>query len=178
MTEQEAFAGLQQKNPAAMKWVFTEYRQPFLAWAIRTLGCSSQDADDLYDESLITLFYNAEKGNLTVLRVKLKTYLFAIGKNKWRSLEAGRRRERRLPPPDVTGQEESEREANEQRVRSALVQLEHRCRTMLEMRYYLDFSFDEIAEALHYRSGDVVRNLITRCRQKLRQLYFALDNDK
>jgi RNA polymerase sigma factor (sigma-70 family) len=178
MTDQKAFAGLQQKDPAAMKWVFETYRRPFLAWAPYALSCSPQDAEDLYDESLITLFHNAATGNLTVLSAKLKTYLFAIGKNKWRSLETRRRREQLLPPSDAVEPEESDVEANEERVRVALAQMEHPCKTMLEMRYYLDISFEDIAEALSYRSGDVVRNLMTRCRKKLRELYSKPDNNK
>ena len=60
-------------------------------------------------------------------------------------------------------------------VRKAINQLDIKCREMMTYRYILGWEdYNDIAEATGKNNGDVVRNLISRCRKRFREQYVQL----
>jgi RNA polymerase sigma-70 factor (ECF subfamily) len=110
---------------------------------------------------------------LVKLTSDLKTYLFAIGKNKIRELrDAGRRfrdmQERYEIPEDENKQE---KELLFEQLELSLEALGDPCKRILELYYYYKKSLIEIADMLEYKNTDTVKNLKYKCLGRLRKLY-------
>ncbi len=181
MTEEEAFELLKKGDEKGLKFVYTKNRSKCVSWAVKHLvyqsdnqeayKCSLDEARELFQEAITILAENVYYGRLTELRVAFSTYIIATMKNLWRSRH--RRKEWHLlpeveiPAPEVDDQ----LEALQNRIREALNKLDEACRAMLTLRYFNQFSYEDIALVLNYKNGAVVRNLIARCRSKFRDLF-------
>src|SRR6478736_7617851 len=58
------------------------YRSEFVGWASINYQCDKEEARDIYQASVIALYDNIINEKLQQLNGSVKTYLFAIGKNK------------------------------------------------------------------------------------------------
>jgi len=74
---------------------------------------------------------------------------------------------------DVVDEPDDEKQQKERQlkiVQHCLEKLGEPCRTMLELYYYHETGLDTLAEMLHYKNGDTVKNLKSRCLLRLREL--------
>ena len=74
---------------------------------------------------------------------------------------------------DVADDQDDEKQQKEMHlkvVQHCLEKLGEPCRTMLELYYYHETGLDSLAEMLHYKNGDTVKNLKSRCLLRLREL--------
>lgn len=177
MKDQDAFHLIKKGDPSALAIIYQQNRQKCVRWALKNcynvhtqLNCSIDDAIDLFQDALVIFHQNAVSGRLSELKVKLSTYLIAIMRNKWRS----RTRQPILPleAAGVISEIHPESKPDVQaEVRKTLEKMEESCREMLTLRYFMEFDFEDIAEVMRYKNGSTVRNLISRCRNKFRQIY-------
>ncbi len=169
-----------------LKEIYDLYRNEFVLWAMRHHSCSTEEAKDVFHQSMIIFYENVIYGKLTEIRVQVKTYLFSIGKNK--ILELSRKRAKALlkdkewiySGSDMSGYEIDD--GFEDRlimVEKSMFKLGDPCKSILKYYYYHKKSMTEISEIMGYKNGDTVKNLKYRCLQRLKHIFnadFSLDN--
>ena len=180
MTDPLIIEEIKNGNNTQLAEIYKAYRSEFVGWASSHYQCGKEEARDIYQASIITLYDNIINEKLLQLNGSVKTYLFAIGKNKIMELRRSDKKfdlTREVQNIDVADpdshQEESEKQQKEKQlkiVQHCLEKLGEPCRTMLELYYYHETGLDKLAEMLHYKNGDTVKNLKSRCLIRLREL--------
>jgi RNA polymerase sigma factor (sigma-70 family) len=162
--------------------VYKAHRSEFVGWATSRYQCSKEEARDIYQSTIIIFYDNIMRERLQELNGSVKTYLFAIGKNKILELRRGDQKFNLNVDPhsmvieDGFDDDKIKREAELSIVQKCLEKLGEPCRTMLELYYYHETGLEKLAEMLHYKNGDTVKNLKSRCLTRLREL--VMDNMK
>jgi RNA polymerase sigma factor (sigma-70 family) len=163
-------------NKKELAEVYKTHRSEFVGWASSHYQCTKEEARDIYQSTIITFYDNIMRERLQQLNGSVKTYLFAIGKNKILEL---RRADKKYDSSiqleefdleDKPDPEKIKRDHDLTVVQRCLEKLGEPCRTMLELYYYHETSLDELASTLHYKNGDTVKNLKSRCLTRLREL--------
>jgi RNA polymerase sigma factor (sigma-70 family) len=163
-------------NNTQLAEIYKAYRSEFVGWASNNYQCDKEEARDIYQASVITLYDNIINEKLQQLNGTVKTYLFAIGKNKIMELRRADKKfdfSQEVQNMDIVDEPNSEKQEKERRlkiVQHCLEKLGEPCRTMLELYYYHQTGLDSLAEMLHYKNGDTVKNLKSRCLLRLREL--------
>jgi len=156
--------------------VYKAYRSEFVNWATAHYTCSREEARDIYQSVIITLYDNIVTNKLQQLNGSLKTYVFAIGKYKILELRrAGKKYNthtavEEMELEDVIDWEKEKKETDLLLVEKAMQKLGEPCKTMLELFYLHGMGLDKLAKHLDYKNSDTIKNLKCRCLIKLRQL--------
>ena len=173
MNGQNLLESIAQGDLAGFEEAYLSYRDEFIMWANKNYYCDFEESRDIYQATVIQFYENVRSGRLTRLTSDLKTYLFAIGKNKIREQrDAGRRfrdMQSRYEPEE--GEDKEEREVLYEKVEGALAELGDPCKRILELYYYYKKSLADIAETLSYKNTDTVKNLKYKCLGRLRKVY-------
>jgi len=176
MTEPLIIEEIRNGNNTQLAEVYKAYRSEFVGWASSHYQCGKEEARDIYQASIIALYDNIINEKLHQLNGSVKTYLFAIGKNKIMELRRADKKidltqeVQNLEVADEPDKEKQEKENHLKIVQRCLEKLGEPCRTMLELFYYNGTNLDALAEMLHYKNGDTVKNLKSRCLLRLREL--------
>lgn len=168
---------LRNGNTRALDEFYLLHRREFMKWAERIFGLDSAEAVDVYQDAILILYENINRGKLSNLNASLKTYFFGIGKNlilKKISRERNEKRRwetihRHTGPTEIEllpDHEEDKLEA----ITAGLQGLSERNQSILKLYYYQQLPLKEIAEQLGYESVDVVKNQKVRCMKYLRKL--------
>ena len=64
----------------AIEMVYLQNRKKFFSWAQQRFNVNNQDLEDVWQETILIFFENVKNGRLLILKSKLSTYLFSIGK--------------------------------------------------------------------------------------------------
>ncbi len=157
--------------------IYQTYRGEFLGWLAKTYACPREEATELYQVVILILDDNVRTGKLEQLQSSLKTYLYAIARNKW--LE-GRRLQGRANEQlrqylynhaeGLDPHERRQREARLDALAAGLDQLGDPCRKLLELFYYHQLSMEEITGRMGYHNADTTKNVKYKCLQRLRKL--------
>ncbi|MEK6780526.1 MAG: sigma-70 family RNA polymerase sigma factor [Bacteroidota bacterium] len=176
MRESVIIEEIKNGNKKELADIYKAYRNEFVNWATNHYTCSYEEARDIYQSSIIIFYDNIIKDKLQHLNGSVKTYLFAIGKNKILEL---RRADKKFTPDlaiddldvvDIKDGEPERKELQLQIIQNCLEKLGDPCRTMLELYYFHEMGLPELAEKLHYKNSDTAKNLKSRCLQRLREL--------
>lgn len=159
--------------------IYKFYRVEFISWIIKTYSCTPDEAKDIYQFSILVFYENIKNGRLRQLKSSIKTYLFAIGKNK--VMEEKRARNKFIYQEDNTNtikddpiatEEMDERHENQLKtVEKCLKILGEPCKSILEQYYYHKKSMEEITSTLDYKNADTVKNLKYKCINRLRKSF-------
>lgn len=137
---------------------------------------SQQEAEDLYQEGIITLYEQIKKGNFA-MSSSIKTYLYAICRNKWMS-----KLKSRIPVTDVYESleqipvEEAHTGSplpNELEIKGAIEKLGEPCRTLLVGYYFHKLSLEQLAGKLNYASANVAKQQKFRCIERLKKQFLT-----
>ncbi|GAB5522248.1 MAG: hypothetical protein Roseis2KO_01200 [Roseivirga sp.] len=176
MNNQNLLESMAQGDLKEFEQAYLSYRDEFIMWANKNYYCDFEESRDVYQATAIQFYENVQSGKLTKLTSDLKTYLFAIGKNKIRELRDSGRRFREMQDhyevPD-DDEDKAEKELLFEQLESSLEKLGDPCKRLLELYYYYKKSLLEIAEMLEYKNSDTVKNLKYKCLGRLRKLYRA-----
>jgi RNA polymerase sigma factor (sigma-70 family) len=176
MSEPVMIEEIKNGNKKELADIYKAYRNEFVSWATGHYQCTRDEARDIYQASIITFYDNIMRERLLQLNGSVKTYFFAIGKNKILEL---RRSDKKfdlntdVQEVDLTDEPDHEmqwKEGNLDLVRKCLEKLGEPCRTMLELYYYHETGLEDLAQMLHYKNSDTVKNLKSRCLMRLREL--------
>lgn len=174
-TEREIVAAYQngQQIEAVTEYLYSTYYRT-IRELVRRFGGNEQDAEDLFQETMLTFIEIVRDGRYEVRQeATLKTYLYAIAYNIWR------KRWNRSNRQQDWEKEFSERYSDllesvdhyndKLTVTQLMKQLKEPCRTILYRFYIEGFSLEEIAEELKMNEP-TVRQRKFRCLKKLREL--------
>ena len=177
MTDKELITALKRGDSDALQKVYLDHRSSFLNFA-RKFRLSREEVLDTYQDAIIALRENAINGKLDGLNSTVKTYLFSIGKYM---IYAKLKRQQKnqlihanfeLPEPSLPeGFQSREAETREHRLlRAAFGKLGIQCQKVLSLFYLRGYTLVEIAEAMSYRSKDVVKSQKSRCLKSLKEM--------
>lgn len=176
-TDEALIAGIQNGGSAREEALKRIYLLPGLReTVIRHVlehGGSRQDAQDIFQESLVLLDRNLREGRFEG-KSALSTYFVAIAKWRWVTVRRQQGRYTDIAPTHYDAEVESpEAEAiraeYRQLFQEALGQIGDRCRDLLRL-YQLDHSMEEIARMMQYSNADVAKKEAYRCRMRFREL--------
>ncbi len=138
---------------------------------------NEDDARDIFQETVLTLFEQLSAGKFEQ-RSSLKTWIYAVCRNKWLKQLAKKKKDIRLVDFENYGAfeiPEEERADNEgaRAVRKSLEQLGLHCRQLLLLFYYFRKSMEEIATDLGYTNAANAKSQKYKCLQKLKTIHFS-----
>lgn len=168
---------LKQRDPVTISEIYVDYREGFILFA-RRYKISSAQILDIYQDAIIALCENADKGNLDALKGSLKTYLFSIGKYMiFRELKTQNQqieyRDYHLESFVWEDYSEEEYDKNILKLRESYSRLGKKCQEILKLFYYQEKSLDEITHLMSYDNKDVVKSQKSRCLSQLKKIIKA-----
>lgn len=187
MTDREFLDALRVGNREAERDFYLQHKSQCIGYAKnelfwktkegQTLRCSAEDAEELYNDACTLFIQNVRKGRIDRLEVKRSTYLIKTMQYAW--FNKARARTSAINAAPVTDLSATVKESMRVNVHRAISQLDEKCREMMTYRYILGWEdYDDIAKVTGKNNGDVVRNLISRCRKRFRAQYEKVRNLK
>lgn len=166
----------------AFDHLFNRYRDSVLQLYMQRTGGNRDDADDLIQETFLKVYLNLEKYNPAYT---FGQWIFTIARNTF--IDFIRKKQENLSIDNVQGgrtplSPQSSFPTPEESIinRQQSSQLEHyldkmkpRYRRMIELRFYKDYSYEEIADELDIPIG-TVKTQLHRAREQL--CAFITDN--
>jgi len=167
------------KLDSAILFLYQQYSETISSF-ITNNGGSQQDADDIFQETVMAFIDTVQKGNYR-MEASIKTFLVSIAKNLWyKEIKKKERSDFRDKVFEIgRGSEEidvsheiSDREMKKE-LRELLNKLGESCKKILMLFYYENLSMREIVDHLHYENEQVVRNKKYKCLKELTELVKA-----
>ncbi len=160
----------------ALKEIYKSYREESIAWLRKQYKLDGEPAKEIFQISVIILYDNVMSGKLTKLSSSLKSYLFAISKNK--AAEYHRQQNKttgltHLPTlvdyVDQTREKKNEKENKLENVNKAMLSLGDPCRSILQLFYYKSMNMESITGLLGYKNVNTTKNLKYKCIKRLQK---------
>jgi len=179
MNDNQIIEQLKQRNQNALKTVYIDYKAEFLKFMSR-YNANNEILEDIFQDAIIVLFENAQKGKLDTLKSTVKTYLFATG--KFMLFKYFRDSKKEVPTEDtflfdtyeqavIDNVYEDEEMTNYQvQLVDNFKKLGDKCREILELFYLQGKKLDEITQEQGYENKDVAKSQKSRCLKSLKQL--------
>jgi len=141
---------------------------------IMSYGGNQQDADDVFQETVIAFIDTVTKGKYRQ-EASVKTFLASVARHIWfnelKKKERAGLREKRFESTRDQQQEDVSQQIGDleqrQQLRDIMQQLGEPCQTILLLFYYENLSMKEITHHLPYENEQVVRNKKYKCLQQL-----------
>jgi len=172
-TELIAAIGEKESLNQAILFLYQQYSQSTSSFIIN-YGGSQQDADDVFQETVLAFIGIVKKGNYR-MEASIKTFLVSIARNVWRNELKKRQRSDFREKKFESGRDQQEGDVSsmitnleeKKQLRELVGKLGEPCRKLLQLFYYENLSMKEIVEHLPYENEQVVRNKKYKCLQQL-----------
>jgi len=159
--------------------IYDELQPEAIRWMLREYRLKIDDAEEIFQLSLVLMYDNIVTGKLTNLTASIKTYLFAIIKNK---IIHHNRAQSKISSfdasellKDTLDEEYSEISKDDlAKAASSLIKLGEPCKTLLELSFYQQMRVDEITNLMGYKNNDTTKNLKYKCIKRLQKIFFEL----
>jgi len=182
MSEELIIQKIKAGEEEVLSEVYIEYREEFIRWLIKRFQCDMDTAKEIYQLTIVIFYDNVVTGKLQNLSGSLKTYLFAIGKNKFFEHKRAEGKTRLEDDPfffdrpilDTNTAISSEQELK--LVSEAMQKLGDACKSILEHFYYYNFSMQEITQKLNYKNVNTTKNLKYKCLKRLQTFFKKIKN--
>lgn len=163
----------------ALREIYHLMRNDCIIWLQKEYSLTPDDAVDIFQMSVITLYDNVVTGRLTILTSSIQTYLYSIARNK--ALEHYRAQKKYVsagPLDRIIAEmaETSDIGRNEGHLKvacSALEALGDPCQALLVHYYYHDKSMEEITSIMNYKNSDTTKNQKYKCLKRLQNIFFS-----
>ena len=157
----------------AIRFIYRQYSQAASSFIIHH-GGSEQDADDIFQETVVAFIDVVKKGKYR-MESSIKTFLTSIARNYWFNEMKKRDRSGHRDKVFELGRDKDEADVSEhiaemekkRQLRDLVDQLGESCRKVLLLFYYENMSMKEIVDHLPYDNEQVVRNKKYKCLQQL-----------
>ncbi|WP_445748102.1 RNA polymerase sigma factor [Polaribacter sp.] len=166
--------GLKNGDEKTLKKIYLSYKNDFLFFA-KKYQLTDDEIIDIYQDAILALRENAEQGKIKKTNSSLKTYFFSIG--KYMIYEELRRKKKMIVTNDfeeeLTENEydflfKKELTSTQKKLQIAFKNLGNRCKEILTLFYFYNYSLDDIKKDLNYDSKDVVKSQKHRCLKSLK----------
>ena len=163
------------KSRCAYDHIYKAYYPSIEKFILSNSG-SSEDAQDVFQETILILSNNVEKEDFE-LTSTLKTYLYSVSKNLWLKTLSKRKHITSFEASesslaDIKDFSEEERE-DEKKVTSyiekLLTKIPHHCQQMIHYVFYKNASPEKVAEELGYNNNHTVSNVKYKCIQQMKK---------
>jgi len=161
--------------------LYESYRNEFLNFAYKHYRTDVQAARDAYVDAIIELRNNVVTERLQHFDSSIKTYLFAIARNKItnelfriKHFHYCNEFSEATPAPGNESEEKEEYETRTELVIKMLEQLPGKCYQILKMYYFDRISLNEIAIALNYSGVVSLSTQKYKCYQKLKSMIHSV----
>lgn len=153
----------------AFEHLFTRYREAIRQLLQQRAG-SADDADDLLQETFVKVYLHLENYNS---QYTFGQWVYTIARNTF--IDYVRRRQEELPiderfsapaSPTPTPEESVIRRQQRDQIESYLTALRPQYRRLIEMRFFEEYTYGEIAEKLQLPMG-TVKTQIHRAREQM-----------
>jgi RNA polymerase sigma-70 factor (ECF subfamily) len=177
MNEKVIIEEIKKGNRNQLANIYRAYRSEFIAWLSSKFECSRDEARDIYQIAILTLHENIVNEKLKHLNSSIKTYLFAIGKNKiLESKKAQNRFSYEIDPgelelEEINNWEQEDREQHLELMKSSVEKLGNPCKSLLELYYYHNMSLEAIAGQMSYKNTATAKTLKFKCLGRLRNIF-------
>ncbi len=157
----------------AIRFIYQQYSQATSSFILYH-GGSEQDADDIFQETVVAFIDVVKKGKYR-MESSIKTFLTSIARNYWFNEMKKRDRSGQRDKVFELGRDKDEADVSEhiaemekkRQLRDLVDQLGDSCRKVLVLFYYENMSMKEIVDHLPYENEQVVRNKKYKCLQAL-----------
>jgi len=163
---------LKQGNERIVKDIYESNKQKFIAFA-RKYSIATNDANDLYQEAMVALIENVQKGRLDNLQSTIETYLFAIGKFMLFSFLKKENKMATIYKEDKIEWNTYDDELKENQtilLQKNFALLGEQCKKLLTLFYYEEKKLNEIMSLMNYENKDVVKSQKYRCLKQLKNM--------
>lgn len=174
-TDSELIAAIGEKKNLnkAILFLYQQYSETTCSFIIH-YGGSRQDAEDVFQETVIAFIDIVRKGNYR-MQASIKTFLVSIARNVWRNERKRRERSGYREKQFESGRDQQEDDVSlligdlekKKQLRELVYRLGEPCRKLLILFYYENLSMKEIVDHLPYENEQVVRNKKYKCLQQL-----------
>ncbi|MDJ1484911.1 sigma-70 family RNA polymerase sigma factor [Cytophagaceae bacterium YF14B1] len=160
---------------------YVTHRVEFLKWAYKHYSLSPEEAIDIYQDAVIVLFENYQKGKLQELRSTVKTYFYGIAKNLiYVYLKKRTKQKNHIGTfseldtlADTISSSDPHNDWFEETIdviNETVQKLSSKGQTIIQLFYYEKKSLREITKILGYNSEDVVKTTKMRYKKLLKQM--------
>lgn len=157
----------------AIRFIYRQYSQATSSFIMQH-GGSEQDADDIFQETVVAFIEVVQKGKYRG-EASVKTFLNSIARNYWFNEIKKRDRSGLRDKQFELSREKNEADVShyisemerKRQLRELVDQLGESCRKVLLLFYYENLSMKEMVEHLPYDNEQVVRNKKYKCLQAL-----------
>ena len=179
MNEGDVIFQLKKGDRDTLKKIYLEHKREFFKFANR-FHLKDMDLEDIYQDAMIALMENAQKGKMDDLGCSIKTYLFSIG--KYMAYNHTRNKSKTYHTKDDYVFDKHEYETmdsileNEslsfyqKKIVDGLKKLGNKCREILTLFYYSGLTIEEIMSAQGYENKNTVKSQKSRCLKSLKEL--------
>ncbi|GAB2486272.1 RNA polymerase sigma factor [Algoriphagus taiwanensis] len=155
-----------------LKQIYLEHKNGFQLFAKRYTSDEGQ-IHNAYQDAIIALMENAQKGKIQSLSSTIGTYLFAVGKYLlFKSLKKQNQHleitEELIDTIPFESFDDESKEESIRHLRQKLKELGPKCQEILQLFYYQSKNLDEIAKLMGYESKDVLKSTKSRCLKNLK----------
>jgi len=163
----------EQSRNKAILFIYQQYAASTSSFIIN-YGGSEQDADDVFQETVVSFIEVVKKGNFR-MEASIKTFLVSVAKNIWFNELKKRERSGHREKIFEYGRDQKEADISHQigdlekkrQLRELVNNLGEPCKKILMLFYYENLSMKELVEHLPYENEQVVRNKKYKCLQTL-----------
>jgi RNA polymerase sigma factor (sigma-70 family) len=157
----------------AIRYIYRQYSQATSSFIMQH-GGSEQDADDIFQETVVAFIEVVQKGKYRG-EASVKTFLNSIARNYWFNEIKKRDRSGLRDKKFELGRDQNEADVShhisemerKRQLRDLVDQLGEPCRKVLLLFYYENLSMKEMVDHLPYDNEQVVRNKKYKCLQAL-----------
>ena len=157
----------------AIRYIYRQYSQATSSFIMQH-GGSEQDADDIFQETVVAFIEVVQKGKYRG-EASVKTFLNSIARNYWFNEIKKRDRSGLRDKQFEMSRDKNEADVShyisemerKRQLRELVDQLGESCRKVLLLFYYENLSMKEMVEHLPYDNEQVVRNKKYKCLQAL-----------
>jgi RNA polymerase sigma factor (sigma-70 family) len=157
----------------AIRSIYRQHSEAVSSFIIH-YGGSEQDADDIFQETVVAFIDIVRKGKYR-MEASIRTFLASIARNYWFNELKKRGRSDHRDRQFELGRDQDEADVSEhmaelerkRELRQLVEQLGDACRKVLLLFYYENMSMKEIVNHLPYENEQVVRNKKYKCLQQL-----------
>lgn len=177
-TDDQFLEGLRSGNSELLSALYKKYYNIVLKFIVNNSG-TEEAAQDIYQETVIVLYENAQKPDFT-LNCQLQTYIYSVAKRLW--LKQLKKNEKTFllkedeenEVVDVSDdlREYVQKETEIEKMNKSLVELGEPCATLIRDFYVHRLSMETIADKFGYTNADNAKNQKYKCLQRLKKYFF------
>lgn len=178
MTDKELLEKIKANDDAWIRYFYDNWKGGFVSWLGKQLNIDNDNAGEIFQITMVTFYENMISGKVESFSSSLKTYFFAIGKNKaFDFLKAKKKRaglsiDQYIIYNGLVDDNDSheKHEASLQLIHELLNELGEPCYPLLQLFYFQKLSWGLIAEKLGYKNENSAKNMKYKCILKMKDI--------